>query len=259
VHRTSTRVYKSLWWHTLGFLVLFVMATSNICAESEEDTTWLAPSETKILWRDTSRTDCLMIDSSRVDSSGIGYTDRFAFGLSATFAHKASSLSIMELYCIDYYRDSSVEYSFSPFAAASVTKINNQFRYSLRGAVDVLLLMVNDLTTRLLLGPTVLLLKSPMRYILYAPNSAINFRLYRGLKLTLATNTEYPLYRYHGSDRGVLFTPQIGFTLSGGKYGSDFGGIILTVGATEFWNFDGPDKDFGLAVRIGVMPPPGEH
>jgi hypothetical protein len=135
----------------------------------------------------------------------------------------------------------------------SFTEINRQPRYSFRLPVNLLSLAIDELATHYLLGSSTSAIKSPLRYPLFAPNSAVGLRLYSHLKLTVATNTEYVFYRLHNGERGVLFVPQIGLEWSGDKDDYDYGGIILTVGKSEFWNFDGPDRDYGVTARIELF------
>jgi len=179
--------------------------------------------------------------------------DQWAIGLNYIRAKDMKSWGLYEFTLIDYNRDSSIEYSFAPYVLVSFAKVDGRERYSFKSPVNLALLGLDALTTRYLLGLRISPVKSPLRYFLFAPNSAVNLCLHRGLKFTVATNTEFVFFRLHDGERGILFTPQVGFTLSGGPDVDEFNGVIFTLGATRFWSFDGADKPFQIAFRIGFL------
>lgn len=95
---------------------------------------------------------------------------------------------------------------------------------------------------------------SPWRFVLFAPDCRARFRLVGNLKLMVGTRTDYMLYRTADTERGILFTPQIGLDFSGGDYGAreGYGGISVSVGYRNWWNFDGDSRSGGLAVFVRV-------
>jgi hypothetical protein len=187
------------------------------------------------------------------DTVGTRTPDVWALGMNYLQAKNLKSGGLYEFTIVDFSSDSTVEYSFAPFVAGSLANIDGRQRYSFRGPINLALVGIDALATRYLLGSHMSPFESPLRYALFAPNSSVNVRMRGALKLTLATNTEYIVYRLHDGERGILFTPQVGFTLSGGPSSEEFNGIILTVGATRFWSFDRSDRPFQFAFHIGFI------
>jgi hypothetical protein len=191
--------------------------------------------------------------SELMAQSGILGTDQMAGGFTFVLGRDAEMYSLFECTFVDYSADSTVEYCFAPFVGLSGAKVGGNPRYGFKGPVNAAMFAVNVLVSRYVLGVKTRSGKAPARYLLFLPNSAVNLRVERNLKFTLATTTEYLFYRLHSGERGILFTPQIGLTLSGGRSPDFWNGLILSLGYTTFWNFDGEDRSPGFSVRFTFM------
>lgn len=101
-------------------------------------------------------------------------------------------------------------------------------------------------------------LGSPWCYALFAPNFLVRYRLIGNLKLVVGTRTDYLLYRTSSTERGIMFTPQIGFDFSGGQYGDPnaYSGISVALGWRNWWNFDGEcnSDEITLSARLWGIP-----
>ncbi len=99
---------------------------------------------------------------------------------------------------------------------------------------------------------------SPWCYGLFAPNFLVRYRLIGNLKLVLGTRTDYLLYRTSSTERGIMFTPQIGFDFSGGKYGDSnaYSGISVSLGLRNWWSFDGNSEsgEIAISARLWGIP-----
>lgn len=105
------------------------------------------------------------------------------------------------------------------------------------------------------------IMASPWCYALLAPNSLLRFRLHGNLKLVIGTRTDFLLYRTASTERGIMFTPQIGIDFSGGKYGDSnaYSGISVSVGLRNWWSFDGDNKSGGIAISARLWGIPFTH
>lgn len=124
--------------------------------------------------------------------------------------------------------------------------------YNFRGLINSLFCVLAAPESKGGFYDTAEVMESPWRYALFAPNCRFRVRLAGGLKLLLATRTDYMLYRSGGTERGIIFTPQIGLDLSGGRFGGQagYGGISVSLGYRNWWKFDSENRSEGLTILV---------
>ncbi|MCP4571358.1 MAG: hypothetical protein GY838_03330 [bacterium] len=94
--------------------------------------------------------------------------------------------------------------------------------------------------------------------LLMAHNNTWKLRLNRSLRLTAITRTDLPLANFPRQDRGLLFTPQLGFELVGlsaGYEGEDpppTNRLHVGVGRRYWMGFDGERRTEGWVFVVGV-------
>ena len=95
-------------------------------------------------------------------------------------------------------------------------------------------------------------------YLLHAHNNSYKLRLSRGLRLALTTRTDIAAVSSEPEDRGILFTPRLGFEWVGLSEGFESEEPPLTnrlhlgLGYGHWWGFDGQRRPVGWTVVVGV-------
>jgi hypothetical protein len=95
-------------------------------------------------------------------------------------------------------------------------------------------------------------------HLLQAHNNSYKLRLSRSLRLTLTTRTGLLLAGFESKDRGVLFTPRLGFEIVGASDGFESypapmtNRLQLGVGYGNWWGFQGGHHATGWTLVVGV-------
>lgn len=147
------------------------------------------------------------------------------------------------------------KYMNTLFSMVPLVKYNEKgVRYSFRFAAQLASLGMTALTEKLLLGGKNKISDSDARYLFYLPYSSFHIILYKKLMLTVGSSSEYLFYRNYSGNRGILYTPYVGFTFRSKNRWShvEADGITFFVGYTRFFDFDRPDSNPGLTAGISI-------